>query len=230
MSEENTLSRLVYIGQALANNIKHIHLHATGSDFDFIHDTAQEYYEELSDEIDDFSEIAISKGEKVDNLNNLRSNLEDDFWAEPLTDEMYDMEAFVAYMQEAGTKWIKELEDSPLEGLYKDEYLRFWKKEIEYKNEMKSIKRGGQHESDNFNKDGEIEIRDEDDDTCCNDEITSGLPPVDWKDAAEGSNLYSDPGSFRAEPEKESEDDDSDESDDDENETEEYGDEIEDDD
>ena len=107
MSEENTLSRLVYIGQALANNIKHIHLHATGSDFDFIHNTAQEYYEELSDEIDDFSEIAISKGEKVDNLNNLRSNLEDDFWAEPLTDEMYDMEAFVAYMQEAGTKWIK---------------------------------------------------------------------------------------------------------------------------
>lgn len=102
------LVRLYYVAVCLANDMKHVHTHIKGRKFDMIHNICNEYYEKASKDADDLVELAIEYDESVMNA---------------------------SYAAELENALATNL-DSDVENLIQ-EYLRYWKKENNYKNKAR---------------------------------------------------------------------------------------------
>jgi len=132
----NTLKSLASVAILFTNDLKHMHVHCVGEKFKEMHELLNEYYDEVSDEADFFSEQAIIANEGVTNPTFALSNIV--FPWEPETRELYE---YTDYLEALWTKGMLYIE--MLEGLNEgygrvvdseiDDYLKFWCTEIEYK-------------------------------------------------------------------------------------------------
>lgn len=135
------ISKAAMYANLLANDLKHIHLHAAGEDFDKIHNITEELYNEALEEADELSEIAIAAGEKVANTSEVKSYVEtgDDGEWQVVTEDAITWGMFTDLLKKAGEKYIDALSDIKDEDAIIDDYIHFWKKEIMYKNEARLI-------------------------------------------------------------------------------------------
>lgn len=135
------LSKLYYTSVVIANDLKHIHTHAYGKKFDRIHNICNEYYEKMSEESDELVELALEYNEPVQNASDAASILK----YKPANQSVYYWEEAMQKVYDILNIYINELEtaltktpafDSDVENLLQ-EYLRYWKKENNYKNKAR---------------------------------------------------------------------------------------------
>lgn len=119
-----------------SNDIKYMHLLADGEDFDKIHNLAEEYYAQLSDDADYLYELAIEHHEHITNPNFALEELDDyDIQAK----SSYDYPELIKNLKEIISRYINCLQtirDVTTENdvqSFCDDKMRFWKKELNYK-------------------------------------------------------------------------------------------------
>lgn len=115
------LVRLYYVTVCLANDMKHIHTHIKGRKFDMIHNICNEYDESVMD--------ASYAAELIK--------------YKPANLKVYNYEEAINTVYNSISYYVEELEnalatnfDSDVENLLQ-EYLRYWKKENNYKNKAR---------------------------------------------------------------------------------------------
>jgi len=133
------LVRLYYVAVCLANDMKHIHTHIKGRKFDMIHNICNEYYEKASKDADDLVELAIEYDESVMNASYAAELIK----YKPANLKAYNYEEAINTVYNSISYYVEELEnalatnlDSDVENLIQ-EYLRYWKKENNYKNKAR---------------------------------------------------------------------------------------------
>jgi DNA-binding ferritin-like protein len=133
------LVRLYYVAVCLANDMKHIHTHIKGRKFDMIHNICNEYYEKASKDADDLVELAIEYDESVMNASYAAELIK----YNPANLKAYNYEEAINTVYNSISYYVEELEnalatnlDSDVENLIQ-EYLRYWKKENNYKNKAR---------------------------------------------------------------------------------------------
>lgn len=133
------LVRLYYVAVCLANDMKHIHTHIKGRKFDMIHNICNEYYEKASKDADDLVELAIEYDESVMNASYAAELIK----YNPANLKAYNYEEAINTVYNSISYYVEELEnalatnfDSDVENLLQ-EYLRYWKKENNYKNKAR---------------------------------------------------------------------------------------------
>lgn len=133
------LVRLYYVAVCLANDMKHIHTHIKGRKFDMIHNICNEYYEKASKDVDDLVELAIEYDESVMNASYAAELIK----YNPANLKAYNYEEAINTVYNSISYYVEELEnalatnlDSDVENLIQ-EYLRYWKKENNYKNKAR---------------------------------------------------------------------------------------------
>ena len=132
---------MAYLSALLANDAKVCHWGATGLHFGEIHALAEEYYDKASEMADFFAEHAILNGQEMDNFTNLREHVSELQWP-ALKMTTYDFDTFVDRILERGEVLIQCLEavddlGHTDERSVMDEFLDYWRLEIEYKNKMR---------------------------------------------------------------------------------------------
>lgn len=133
------LVRLYYVAVCLANDMKHVHTHIKGRKFDMIHNICNEYYEKASKDADDLVELAIEYDESVMNASYAAELIK----YNPANLKAYNYEEAINTVYNSISYYVEELEnalatnlDSDVENLIQ-EYLRYWKKENNYKNKAR---------------------------------------------------------------------------------------------
>lgn len=133
------LVRLYYVAVCLANDMKHIHTHIKGRKFDMIHNICNEYYEKASKDADDLVELVIEYDESVMNASYAAELIK----YNPANLKAYNYEEAINTVYNSISYYVEELEnalatnlDSDVENLIQ-EYLRYWKKENNYKNKAR---------------------------------------------------------------------------------------------
>lgn len=135
------IAKAAMYANLFANDLKFMHWHASGTEFDKIHAITEELYDEAFDEADDLAEIAIAAGEKVANVSDIKSFVEtgeSGEW-EVVSEEAITWPAFVDYLKDRGEKFIDALKDIEDEDSVISDYIHFWNKEINYKNAARAI-------------------------------------------------------------------------------------------
>lgn len=135
------IAKAAMFANLFANDLKFMHWHASGTEFDKIHAITEELYDEAFDEADDLAEIAIAAGEKVANVSDIKSFVEtgeSGEW-EVVSEESITWPAFVDYLKDRGEKFIDALKDIEDEDPVISDYIHFWNKEINYKNAARAI-------------------------------------------------------------------------------------------
>lgn len=135
------IAKAAMFANLFANDLKFMHWHASGTEFDKIHTITEELYDEAFDEADDLAEIAIAAGEKVANVSDIKSFVEtgeSGEW-EVVSEETITWPAFVDYLKDRGEKYIDALKDIEDEDSVISDYIHFWNKEINYKNAARAI-------------------------------------------------------------------------------------------
>ena len=135
------IAKAAMYANLFANDLKFMHWHASGTEFDKIHAITEELYDEAFDEADDLAEIAIAAGEKVANVSDIKSFVEtgeSGEW-EVVSEEAITWPAFVDYLKDRGEKYIDALKDIEDEDSVISDYIHFWNKEINYKNAARAI-------------------------------------------------------------------------------------------
>lgn len=135
------IAKAAIYANLFANDLKFMHWHASGTEFDKIHAITEELYDEAFDEADDLAEIAIAAGEKVANVSDIKSFVEtgeSGEW-EVVSEEAITWPAFVDYLKDRGEKYIDALKDIEDEDSVISDYIHFWNKEINYKNAARAI-------------------------------------------------------------------------------------------
>lgn len=129
--------RLYYHAVVFANDMKHIHTHSVGNKFDRLHAIAAEYYEKASNESDDYVELALEFGEKVENPSNAAAILD----YEVANEAEYDWDKGIADIRNRLAAYLAALEDLRYSGKIPtdvesklDDIIRYWRKENNYKN------------------------------------------------------------------------------------------------
>lgn len=135
-TEVGSIAKAAMYAHLFANDLKHMHIHATGTEFDRIHLITQELYEELTTEIDELSEIAVAEGEKVPNMSDTKSYVDSESEWQPVTEECIDWPTFTDKLCEKGKNYLDALKDISSENSQTviDDYIHFWSKEIDFKN------------------------------------------------------------------------------------------------
>lgn len=126
------MNRIVYIAQALSNDLKFMYIHALGENVDTISVYTKELWQEINTEIDELSQYIIVKGnEPISNPSDIKSHL--DFESEwlPLDNEIIDFETFKKELELRVTKYIIELKESDIPDYLKCLYIKFWSNVIE---------------------------------------------------------------------------------------------------
>lgn len=133
------LVRLYYVAVCLANDMKHVHTHIKGRKFDMIHNICNEYYEKASKDADDLVELAIEYDESAMNASYAAELIK----YNPANLKAYNYEEAINTVYNSISYYVEELEnalatnlDSDVENLIQ-EYLRYWKKENNYKNKAR---------------------------------------------------------------------------------------------
>ena len=118
------------------NDMKHVHLHAAGKDFDKIHNLCEEYYDKAGEESDYLAELAMEMKEQVPNFRyagdyvSWKSETAEAYdYAQCLTAVGLGIGSYVNFLSDlrnssAATEDMK----SKL-----DDMIRDWKKELDYK-------------------------------------------------------------------------------------------------
>lgn len=124
----------VYAAACLANDMKHIHLHACGEQFDRVHDLAGGYYDQAGKDTDLLAEMALECGEEVCNLGYAADNFG---WGLVVADS-FEYEEAIQAMSNCVTNYLVQLDTvaNLLDGDKKSEVevlQRYWHKELEYK-------------------------------------------------------------------------------------------------
>lgn len=135
------IAKAAMFANLFANDLKFMHWHASGTEFDKIHAITEELYDEAFDEADDLAEIAIAAGEKIANVSDIKSFVETGEageW-EVVSEETITWPAFVDYLKDRGEKYIDALKDIEDEDSVISDYIHFWNKEINYKNAARAI-------------------------------------------------------------------------------------------
>lgn len=134
--DSGSIAKAAMYANLFANDLKQMHLHAAGAEFDRIHLITQELYNELLAEIDELSEIAVSEGEKIPNFTDVKSYIDTESEWKPVTDESITWPEFVSQLDEKGRKYIDALKDISSENSQTavDDYIHFWSKEVNFKN------------------------------------------------------------------------------------------------
>ena len=135
------IAKAAMFANLFANDLKFMHWHASGTEFDKIHAITEELYDEAFDEADDLAEIAIAAGEKIANVSDIKSFVEtgeSGEW-EVVSEETITWPAFVDYLKDRGERYIDALKDIEDEDSVISDYIHFWNKEINYKNAARAI-------------------------------------------------------------------------------------------
>ena len=135
------IAKAAMYANLFANDLKFMHWHASGTEFDKIHAITEELYDEAFDEADDLAEIAIAAGEKIANVSDIKSFVEtgeSGEW-EVVSEETITWPVFVDYLKDRGEKYIDALKDIEDEDSVISDYIHFWNKEINYKNAARAI-------------------------------------------------------------------------------------------
>ena len=135
------IAKAAMFANLFANDLKFMHWHASGTEFDKIHAITEELYDEAFDEADDLAEIAIAAGEKIANVSDIKSFVEtgeSGEW-EVVSEETITWPVFVDYLKDRGEKYIDALKDIEDEDSVISDYIHFWNKEINYKNAARAI-------------------------------------------------------------------------------------------
>ena len=135
------IAKAAMFANLFANDLKFMHWHASGTEFDKIHAITEELYDEAFDEADDLAEIAIAAGEKIANVSDIKSFVEtgeSGEW-EVVSEETITWPIFVDYLKDRGEKYIDALKDIEDEDSVISDYIHFWNKEINYKNAARAI-------------------------------------------------------------------------------------------
>lgn len=135
------IAKAAMFANLFANDLKFMHWHASGTEFDKIHAITEELYDEAFDEADDLAEIAIAAGEKIANVSDIKSFVETGEYGEweVVSEETITWPAFVDYLKDRGEKYIDALKDIEDEDSVISDYIHFWNKEINYKNAARAI-------------------------------------------------------------------------------------------
>lgn len=135
------IAKAAMFAHLFANDLKHMHWHASGTEFDKIHSITEELYEEALAEADEIAEIAIASGEKMGNISDVKSYIEtgeSGEW-EVVSEDAITWPAFVDYLKDRGEKYIDALNDIKNEDSVIEDYIHFWNKEINYKNAARAF-------------------------------------------------------------------------------------------
>lgn len=135
------LARLYYTATVVANDMKHVHTHAKGHRFDRIHAICNEYYERAAEDADTLVELAIEYGEPVQN-GSLAANI---LQYRPTNQTEYDWDGAMNIVHAALDYYIQAMDAALADsvGLEPDvenllqEFMRYWKKENNYKNKAR---------------------------------------------------------------------------------------------
>lgn len=127
------IAKAALYASLLANDLKTMHLHAVGDDFDKIHSISQVLYEEAIAEFDELAELAIMSGESVPNTSLAAQHIDIETEWPPLVGDTFNWPQFVSNLQKIGTAYIAALELAK-EDPKVDDMISFWNKEINYKN------------------------------------------------------------------------------------------------
>jgi DNA-binding ferritin-like protein len=136
-----SIAKAAMFANLFANDLKHMHWHASGTEFDKIHSITEELYEEALAEADEIAEIAIAAGEKMGNISDVKSFIEtgeSGEW-EVVSEDAITWPAFVDYLKDRGEKYIDALNDIKDEDSVIEDYIHFWNKEINYKNAARAF-------------------------------------------------------------------------------------------
>lgn len=136
-----SIAKAAMFANLFANDLKHMHWHASGTEFDKIHSITEELYEEALAEADEIAEIAIAAGEKMGNISDIKSFIEtgeSGEW-EVVSEDAITWPAFVDYLKDRGEKYIDALNDIKDEDSVIEDYIHFWNKEINYKNAARAF-------------------------------------------------------------------------------------------
>lgn len=124
------------IAVVFTNDLKHIHLHANGDDFDKIHNLAEEYYNQMTEETDYLCELAIENGQSM--VNPTKALEKATGWI-PEDSESYDYGTCLSAINVKLALYIEslyQLRDAVTFEDVKsklDDIIRNWKKELAYK-------------------------------------------------------------------------------------------------
>lgn len=128
-------SKAYYASVVFSNDMKHVHTHAVGKQFDRIHKICEEYYSKASEQSDTLVELAIEKGELVQNASNAANLLKYRPTNQPSYDYMSAMEVVkgdIEYYIDTLEFLRGSTDDMSVQSLL-DDWLRYWKKERDYK-------------------------------------------------------------------------------------------------
>ena len=119
-----------------ANDLKHIHTHASGPFFFTIHEVVGEYYDECSNQADYVTELALEFGEIMENPN-LAANLVG--WKArnmseyDLKTAVYSVKDIMSDIYDAMAEVDNEKSITPDAKNKIEEFMRYWAKENNYK-------------------------------------------------------------------------------------------------
>lgn len=140
-AEPGVIAKAAIIAVMFANDLKMMHHHAAGTEFDKIHKITDELYDEMFTEADEIAEIAIGKGEGMPNASEIKSYVDENEW-DPLTEESVTWPVFVDELAKRGEKYLSYLEGIKGESALIDDYCHFWQQEINYKNAARALDDG----------------------------------------------------------------------------------------
>lgn len=139
---EISLDQVVYFAVLLKNDLHYVHLHASGRDFDDVHQITQELYEELEKEIDELSEMAISEGFHLGNFNDVRSYIPQDIW-EAENSETYNYDDMVEVLSSKLGLFLEALNSTKVLNVNDKKYVNdikyLWNKQLNYKNSAREL-------------------------------------------------------------------------------------------
>lgn len=135
------IAKAALYANLFANDLKFMHWHASGTEFDKIHTITEQLYDEAMAEVDDLAEIAMGAGEKMANVSDIKSFVEtgDSGEWEVVNEEAITWPLFVELLKDRGEKYLDALKDIQDEDPAIDDYIHFWNKEINYKNAARAI-------------------------------------------------------------------------------------------
>lgn len=119
-----------------ANDLKHIHTHASGPFFFTIHEIVGEYYDECSNQADYVTELALEFGETMENPN-LAADLVN--WKETnmaeydLKTAIYLVKDIMSNIYDSMVEVDNEKSITPDAKNKIEEFMRYWAKENNYK-------------------------------------------------------------------------------------------------
>lgn len=119
-----------------ANDLKHIHTHASGPFFFTIHEIVGEYYDECSNQADYVTELALEFGEIMENPN-LAADLvgwqETNMAEYDLKTAIYSVKDIMLDIYDAMVEVDNEKSITPDAKNKIEEFMRYWAKENNYK-------------------------------------------------------------------------------------------------